>query len=164
MTYKPQNDLPKMEDYQANTLYAITINPRLQHPDSSKRLKDVVHEASFSYLHKIMLISDVKLYPEMSPTGRVHFHGTIKILKKNIFNFYSLIHKYIGVKDPTFTLVIKQITDDEWKTYITKQKDLIKPVCKEYNIPYPINNHYVKLLQHNKAAVTVSYDLTKYRV
>lgn len=163
MSMKEKCSALKLEELEANTLYAITINPVEQYPEHKDRYKDTIHFHCFSFLNKLRKYSELELYPELSPLGRIHYHGTVKIIDP--VEFLLKLFQYAGVQKTTFTVVIKHIKDEKWLgEYCIKQKAFMEPYSRKKNIAYPINNKYIEILQHQKAQAQIDYDLTKYRV
>lgn len=133
------NSSLKLEEYEVGTHYAITINP----PDKRLYLKSH-HQLDYglgkeinAHLEWVSLCEGVQfqLYPELSPTGRLHYHGTI--LMKNIMIFMTHDIKII---DNHCQYCIKHIDDtDEWIQYITKQAPLMEVVIENHTLhEYPI--------------------------
>lgn len=62
------------------------------------------------------IVSEMKLYPEFTKTGQIHFHGWITV--KDKYKLYAMtkkINEYLGFYK------IKDITsDDDWSDYVTK--------------------------------------------
>lgn len=136
-TFRKKHDAMKIEDIETGQLYAFTLNPN----DSigknelltayctkhQKALRDILDEVRLS------------IYPEISPTGRVHFHGTIQIN-----NLYSWARSVGGLLH-LYTFCMKPISDDEsvkekgayksWFEYCIKQQSFIKKHAGQY---YPM--------------------------
>lgn len=138
-THNTQPDMLKL-----NTEYAITINPddNLQCFDDSNRIHKVIVKTK-RILYKLQC--EYILYPEIShpmntsrTSGpRVHFHGVIKF-----DNIYQLIRWY----DTSYTALKKSTYFDmdtiedrpAWIKYCTKNKKLMKKICKTLKLEYPI--------------------------
>lgn len=116
--YKKKNVLLKLEEIDSDVYYAITYNPcdKYQHFKDGVRLTKCIKD-----IHECLFYScsvyELKLYPELSPMGRFHVHGTIKI--KDPVQF-CLIH--VPHLTNRGTLVLKPLTnEDEWEKYCNKQ-------------------------------------------
>lgn len=158
---RPRNQIPKLEALNSIETYAITISPNNtnQFSGHTDRFKHTIHQHSFTWLKDLCKTSEIKLYMEFSPEGRIHYHGTIKI--NDIFKFYQDLFPMLN---DHFTCVIKPIKDQEWiQTYCQKQAHIIQPYCEENNIDYPLTNSYVGILQHQKIFAQVDYDISKYK-
>lgn len=70
---------------------------------------------------------EITSVPEVSPKGRVHFHGLLSI--DNVINFYLFdLQKLMGFG----SLKIATIADSEvWRIYMYKQEALMKPFCED---------------------------------
>jgi len=113
-----------------NKDFAITISPsdRLQYFNNSERMQ-------VSYITTVKLYKDIlnkylnkyELYLEVSPKGRIHYHGTINI--KDIIGFLLYV---IPQLENTCNVCIKNIDNaDEWKTYYSKQQELVRHYLRE---------------------------------
>ncbi len=119
--YKPKHTLPKLGEYVLNQDYAITLNPSRQYKlnrlsNQEKLLKKILgnKESQKSFI--------MKLFPELSPISRFHWHGIINL--KNIFIF---VRDVIPGLISDYTIVIKEITSrDDWDKYIRKQQSFFK--------------------------------------
>lgn len=60
-----------------------------------------------------------KIYFEMSPLGRMHWHGYLRI--HDIHAFYTFD---IQILKSYSTFVIKPITDEKWNAYVLKQQKI----------------------------------------
>lgn len=108
------------ECIEENIAYAFSLNPidSLQYWDDDNRLNKFKTNLTtiLSSLNTINVIANI----ELSPLGRLHLHGTIKILNTKLF-FLNHIHKlqHYG------TFEIDTIKDqDKWTEYINKQSKL----------------------------------------
>ncbi len=120
---------PKLEDCPVNKDMSITINSS----EGEYPLMDA-NVRHYMYLIKkyIMPYVEIKeLYPELSPTGRLHYHGTVRFKTiKQIVDWYFLRHKIGGVN-----ISLDLIKDkDVWDKYIRKQHSYMKPHCKPYRL------------------------------
>lgn len=113
----------KYECVTNNDTYTISLNPEdsYQFWNSDDRMEVfTLHHAA--YLKKLTLVNRTNvfttdIYLEISPTGRLHYHGTIKILNKKLFYLHTL-HKLQSY----YVYEIDTIADsDTWFAYCTKQ-------------------------------------------
>lgn len=121
-TPKPKNEFLKPEVVSMGKLYAISINPVAQ-PQIGKCLSFKEWYDSHEHLFRdVCVASEFRLYIEISPMGRFHFHGWMCI--KNIMNFYLYDVKTLTMER---TCVIKEIEDpDVWEEYTLKQQHIIQ--------------------------------------
>jgi len=109
---------PKYETVKNGDILAITVSPSdvYQCWDSENRLNDWRSWMAL-LLAKIRKSCFVQASIECSPSGYLHFHGTIEIIDKKFFYLYS-IHE---LKHEN-TVCIKLIDDTtKWNTYCVKQ-------------------------------------------
>lgn len=143
---KPKHVLPKIEDLEVNTEYAITLNPARA---SGTRQLNVLVNLLIQDIKAMVDSMTLKLYPEYSPVGRLHYHGTVQI--HDIIQYV----KDITVLIEHFTVCIKPLAegddddeseaseeDDEqyatWEEYCRKQEEIIKPVLEAGKLAYPV--------------------------
>lgn len=121
-TKKPLNVFLKPEEVYIGKLYAISVNPVAQ-PQIGRCLSFKEWYDSMEHLFRdVCIASEFRLYVEISPMGRFHFHGWMCV--KNIMNFYIYDVKTLTREQ---TCVIKEIEDPEvWEEYILKQQGLIQ--------------------------------------
>lgn len=133
-TYKKHN-LLKFEHMLLNTVYCITLNPE----DDGQCFGNIQRINDFMEKHKKALnviIKDtchLELMLEISPSGRLHFHGYITLFDK--ISFYSdIIHNLMK----KYMIEIDIINDPcVWNNYIVKQCEL-HTYCLKNNIPMPL--------------------------
>lgn len=122
---KPRNIFLKPENIFLNEVYAFNFNPEGQ-PKIGRlnSLKDWFN--IYGKLLTNLTGAAVKMYVEISSTGRYHFHGYIKIL--NIVRFYTKdVHELIL----NGTSVMKVIeSENDWEEYVLKQQSFIQPHLK----------------------------------
>lgn len=120
-TYNSRFKSIKAELIKTDTEYAFTINPEKQFETYGFNYYQEFMKYMIGKLGKLNNCK-MKLFPEVSPIGRLHLHGTIIIL--NVLSFYLTdIHllQEIGAFE------IDTISDVKiWETYITKQQLLFK--------------------------------------
>lgn len=156
MLPKPRNQIPAMETIDPSVTYAFNLNPSTQYENQKKRF----HICINAHTILLKLLGDDKivtwvLHPELSPTGRVHYHGTIQI--HDPFNFYIRLSKFLEQS----TVVIKPITpDDKWHDYCHKQALIIKPNLKHYPLK---STYFNNLLKETHDSLYVN-DITKFMV
>lgn len=121
-------------------MYAITINLSKV---SGHPLTDF--EEYFKMFHHLTKTLNLVLAvrPELSKTGRLHYHGTIQFLDNySIVMFYY--NKYFKQEvQKSVNVLIKPIGDYEcWDKYCKKQRLHMKAFCTALNLKY----YYHKLL------------------
>lgn len=116
--FKDKHKALKYEDVKINTNYAFTLNP------SNKYQKFNSYTRPSEFLKIVNeLLGNIKhyvLYPEISPKGRIHFHGWIWFdTQQEIIEFYlNKIHD-LG-ENSTYEMDI--LNDVKiWTDYCTKQ-------------------------------------------
>lgn len=124
-----------IEDIVEHTRYAFSYNPQQQFEDQVDRFCHF-YKYIEELFYSLKSTCNITLYPEISKLGRLHVHGTIKILKP--LEFYLHTIKTL-MKHGTFEIDI--INDDaKWQEYCTKQKTYLEAECKDYKLPYPITS------------------------
>lgn len=126
----------KLETIKLNTWYTLNLNP--VDPPIGCDINDDKFNMFYGHTYKFfqsLKYSKIILYIELSPTGRIHFHGTVCPLRSVIgFTLHD-----IPIFEKFGTYKIDTISDESiWKTYITKQVDLWKPVLKGNVYGYPL--------------------------
>lgn len=128
-------NLLKFENMQTNTLYAITINPNDDYQcwNNIDRIKDFISKTKSTILNINKDTAYLELYLELSPTGRLHYHGYLKLHEK--INFYTnMIHKLQHIAH----VDIDTLDDSgKWEEYVLKQRELHSYMIKN-NIPLPL--------------------------
>lgn len=126
----------KPEDCVIDTLYSFSYNPEEQ-PDIQRfyniRLNEFESWSQRVYeVFASLRYSHIRTYMEISRSGRLHFHGYIKIKDIVQFYFYDLRKlKHYG------TFEIDFINDPlKWDLYIKKQKEMMEPFCKKNSMLY----------------------------
>lgn len=138
----------KMELYKLNEYYAITISP----VDERIHLRKVPNEIKmYEYYqaqyrdieivlsHKLFGCK-IELYPELSPTGRLHFHGIVRIT--DIFKFmYHDLHRISELGCYEVDTIEGDDGMAKWLLYCTKQLHIMKPLNDRINANYPLHNN-----------------------
>lgn len=134
----------KFEQVHNDDLYAITINPDDEHQywGSEDRIGTFYNKLSYKLIIEVHNTCQLELYPEFSSRGRLHFHGTIKMLNK--IEFYEQVLRRLM---KWCQLEIDTINDQEaWKKYYIKQQDLHNYYRrKEHPIPLVIGTDFKKM-------------------
>jgi len=133
--HKPQHASVKFEDLKEGQEYAITLNPTF--PIG-------LNERYSAYIRKqiTLLLDCVKdnvliLYPEISPIGRVHFHGYLHL--NNIEQWAKDIIRLCAYG----TVCVKQqfevegTLDGKWHLYCLKQQSVWLKLLKDSGLRYP---------------------------
>lgn len=138
---------PKMEQYIINVIYAITLSPpdrrqlngakmiKGNELETYKTLMENINE-DLQYFKKLKY-SSLELYPELSPTGRLHYHGYIQI--KDILKFtYHDLHLLNQISYEIDTMSEDPCGIYKYEQYVLKQKELWKPFIEYESMEYPI--------------------------
>lgn len=163
MAYKVKNQIPDLEDLKVDQWYAITINPqdKYQFFNRVNRITDCLHKMRDDVLQHIGSY-DYKIWPELSPKGRFHVHGIIRVTDK--INFYLYCVPALLSRG---TLVIKEIEDPLiWEEYCKKQSELHEHISENtvFVIPleYQSNNTTQKaLIQASKQSIETNKGIQK---
>lgn len=138
----------KMENAIEGAQYAFTFNPidaRNNATLNKDMLKNEIQAEKTlinhidvwkQYLKRLRYCSFV-VYPELSPDGRLHFHGYITF--KNVLMFYY--HDLHILNDYSYEIdTIGDTEQDKQKyaTYITKQQIFWIALLEKYAMPYEI--------------------------
>lgn len=129
---KPPHVAPSPEDIDPKAIYTFSISPANQHENRQSRLKLIQNDLckTLSYLGNQKVFT-FTIYPELGPTGRLHWHGIITI--KDPLAFYTNLFR-ITIHN---TFEIDTIKDeDEWFTYYTKGKQYME----NSGLHYPITH------------------------
>lgn len=130
----------KLENFKIGTPYAITISPpdlrdiSTEQSNSVRTLSDfgLKYQTKKKWLLKLHSCI-MELYPELSPTGILHWHGTVIIADIFKFMWHDLkilehaAYKIDDLNDP-----------DKWFIYCTKQTHIMRDACHAINENYPL--------------------------
>ncbi len=85
-------------------------------------------------------IDIIEMYPELSSSGRLHYHGIVRFNNiDQIFGWYFAHHKVVGLN-----MSLDLITDKKiWQTYIHKQEKYMSYVLKKVSHPYKVTSSYL---------------------
>ena len=131
---KPMNTLLKFEEVTEGVEYALSLNPSEQHYKKPDRAIHVISD--LLKLFRPDKSCGGYVYVEISPHGRIHFHGHIHIL--NRWEFYlNLVPKI----EDRYTINITRVTDEKvWDEYIQKQQNYIyKGYRGGYSLDYKMH-------------------------
>lgn len=137
---------PDMDQIDINKCYSITISPP-DWRDTDRLLNmNIIHSSEFlvkgirkhhdNFQNNLFKdnIGYLELYPELSHTGRLHYHGYIAIKDPPMFyhrDCYTLMN--MGI------IEIDVIEDDiKWMVYTQKQKNYMKQYCEKAGLEYPM--------------------------
>lgn len=118
-----------------DTLYTFTWNLKEQPTTISKGRSFIYLRDYYNMvIRRLNLLNhcSIKLYPEISSSGRFHFHGTIKI--NDIALFMLLDLPFLKEKATYEIDVINDMA--KWETYIWKSDHIMKPLCDSFKLPY----------------------------
>lgn len=124
---------------QLATAYTFTISPCDTVYRNKEQLKDkIMILRQLLYDNFNLFGVKYRLFPELSKTGRLHAHGTIK------FNDYVgialLYNTLYNVRD-IVTYELDTINDPAlWSEYIIKNKSNMKAYCKHVKCAYRMEN------------------------
>nr|DAW08393.1 MAG TPA: Rep protein [Bacteriophage sp.] len=114
----------KVETIDVTKYYSITVSPSDHHQyfESKERLKMFFNWAQITF-YRLLLNTEYEMHIEVSPMGRLHLHGKIKLLnKERLLKFYLYdiprINNISVFEIDTISDMVK------WDTYCTKQKTL----------------------------------------
>lgn len=142
----------KFEDIEIDVQYAISINPLNEYSVSQKPIQWI--KKNYDLLQQIVRGCTLELYPESSPTGRLHFHGYITI--HDIFEYLKFLHglavygtyciKTITppIDNEEEEYVIQEDSEesespyDTWEKYCRKQQNIWIPLFANNIMCYPI--------------------------
>jgi len=140
------------EDILEDTPYAFSYNPE---PMKLKENGEYLFKREYNRMNKLLYLlkgSLVEVYPETSPSGKIHFHGTITILN---FPTFCLIDLYTLQACGTYEIDL--MTDKEkWTTYCIKQSKYWKPYCKKRKLKYCISNAFIASLSRPREVASVT--------
>lgn len=130
------------EDINCLEYYTFTLSPQeqpLQTNLGKMKLNCIYnwyHEKIIRSLNRLHYCK-YTLFTEISKSGRLHYHGTIKIEEIAMFYYHDVpLLKHIG------TYEIDTIKDHKiWKTYCLKQKGFMRDFCTKNDIEYVINTN-----------------------
>ena len=127
--------LPSPEEM-SDELMSFTYNPKITPTDKGK-INMPLYYNELVQIFRSLQYAKVKLWHEISCTGKWHLHGLIKISNKMKFTMFDFA---ILQQDGVFE--IDTISDYEhWvNVYCNKQQHLMQPILDEYKIPYEINS------------------------
>lgn len=114
----------KMEDIIPKVYYSMSLNPEEQYPKTVDRYSKVKEDIKLIF-NEIQTI-DYIFNMEVSPTGRLHFHGII-CFHGNPLYFYLYFLPKLNLK---YSYEIDTINDShKWITYCNKQYDIWREMC-----------------------------------
>ena len=139
-----KSTLLKFEEMTTNVQYAVTLNPEDDHQEWSAldRLSDFYHKQKKILTFMLKDSAHLDLMVELSPNGRLHFHGYLTLYDKIAF-YLNVVHnlsKKYSIKIDTLT------SDGKWKEYIEKQADLHQHMMQnELYLPMKIGVEFKKM-------------------
>jgi len=136
--FKRLHTFPPPEKVKLTDMLTFTLNPSDTPYINRKGERKVILEPFFNDIIKglgKLRYCEYKLYPEISSTGKWHFHGTIQLT--NIINFYLYD---VPLMQELGAIEIDTIKDlDIWMAYCTKQAELMKAYLTPLKIKTEIN-------------------------
>lgn len=123
---------PSPEDM--DELMAFTFNPNFT-PWDDKIMDMSTYNNELVEVFSKLKYCKIKMYHEISCSGKWHLHGYIHIDNKMKFTLFD----YKVLQD-NGVFEIDYINDKNiWKEYVYKQKDLMLELLKDYKVPYAFN-------------------------
>lgn len=163
-SYKGYNNRPhKIPDpklLKIDELYSLSLNPG-SNPVNYVPKNDTFQYNYRVYTNKIINIINkcknckITMYPELSSSGKYHYHGYITILNIAYFMLYDI---HILKQYSCFEIDI--INDSKiWSEYVFKGKHYMEIFCKDEKIPYKLitNMNTIGLKEEDKL-FNASYD------
>lgn len=121
----------KAEEYvELGGRYAITISPedsRDSEKDTFKDYSDIkehireVNDNNIQNIFKRLKFCEVEVYPELSPTGRLHYHGVLTVIDTVGF----LWHDVQIIREQSICEVDTIKDMNIWLEYVQKQQHLM---------------------------------------
>lgn len=113
-------------------IYALTVSPPPDDDTFPSQLQD-----HFRVIEKWLKECKWQLVPEISKTGRLHYHGTVQFTTPfSIYTFYRY--------QPEWHFELDTIAHpDVWVSYCTKSQLWMKPQCERHAVPYMITDQNV---------------------
>jgi len=133
---KAKHVLIPLEDVDTDMWYAFTFNPcdKYQNFNCLQRIGKFIGAMEHEVFGIFRDCYTIHCYPELSPKGRLHLHGRIKVRGK--INFYcDFIPRLLRLG----TVVMKEIDDyPNWEKYITKQTQLHTYIHLNHFVDMPL--------------------------
>lgn len=149
---------PSPEEFKVDTEYTFTYNPQKQPLTPNYKLNLITWHNGMDNIFRSCKNCQIELRPELSQGSRWHYHGLITI--KDIMKFFIYD---LPVLRENGSYEIDEIKDKNvWLTYITKQKELMEPVCKEHKIPYNYDNTQIMKVKVEPLQDTKFTELIKF--
>jgi len=134
--HKPKNQSIKFEELKYGGDYAITINPL--HGIALNQKESAYLREQIKQLMDVFKHNSVTLYPEVSPMGKIHFHGYFHlesltgwlkdVLRLQVYGTFVLKHLFQQEAEQ----------GNKWELYVKKQSALWADLLDKTLIPYPI--------------------------
>lgn len=148
--YEKKHEVISFEDVTSNDIYAFTFNPcdEYQHFGDPRRIQLCINDM-------LTVLSDSRIYslrlwPELSPKGRYHVHGFLRIIDPNCFYMFT-IHSWLNKG----TVVIKRQSEAcihdingklcMWEDYCKKQEQFHKYVIQKLAYKLPFSMGYIDI-------------------
>lgn len=155
--YKGYNNrphkVPDPKELKVGVLYAISLNPGalpVIYAEKNDSFKYNYRHYTNTILNKInkCVNCNINVNPELSSSGKWHYHGWIKIQDLARFMLYD-----IKILKQYFCFEIDTIAnEDKWREYVLKGEFYMKEFCESEKIPYKIQtgDKLVKLTDNDK--------------
>lgn len=142
----------KFEDMKIGVKYAFTFNPEYQPQD----LNEVKKWYRFMYDSFVMFKNgvEVTLWPESSPTGRMHFHGILKVI--DFYEYFNFVKYFVLRGHYDLDTIEEEKGKQSWQDYCSKQESIWKKYFEDTSVGYPLSVNsrslYVDLHSGDKIA------------
>jgi len=134
----PKNILPKLEDFTPDIAYAFTFNPCIGFTTT--------WQDEYNHLCRQMFKIPVKcklyIHFELSPSGKLHLHGSITVAKEEVTPFYLYAIPYLLERGVLSIVPICQ--EDEgygWYQYCNKQNKILQPYFERMQKKVILSNY-----------------------
>lgn len=148
MNIKPQYTKPAakkhrlsllpLESIQIDAKYTFNLNMS----DEFETLLQNVEQYKYFLKKYISPYCTFELFPELSPLGRLHYHGYITFYDSlKLVDFYFSIRTFMSY----CAMKIGHLNDDKiWDDYIFKQQSHMQYAFEIQQLPYKLDNKVVK--------------------
>jgi len=138
----------KLENILHQVQYSLSINPILQ-PTKCTRIAILVwYQRMYNYLYTWRPSLEITLWPEVSPTGRFHFHGTLLLKTNKLADRIMFVDfvQSIGSCSHFEIDTISTDTADAYLQYCKKQFDWWSELFSSGHHEYPLKIKKIRLL------------------
>lgn len=127
---------PKMETIEPCIKYAITVSPSNDLLTANTLRGKVIAVSKYMRNQLFMTPMEVKLFPELSPVGRLHYHGTIEFPTHLAISMWYH-HTFRVLQCSRVNIKITAIDDERiWEQYCNKQRDYMYALFESLRLGY----------------------------